>query len=242
MNMDDQFLHQLRCDPPAGFAHQLKRQLDRFAATRTAAPRLLAAMAIFGTAFVLVTPSSRHIRADYSVSGLPPRWSALEAGAANGVAAMPYAPAIVAPVPPTPRMQAATVVTTRKGLFSVLAWVLRPLLPMLQGDGQFDAKAAGAGGERIRNLATMIPEVFSLDTHSFDLDTRAKDNIWTQADDFDLKARQLIDAANALTRAATARDRQAAATAADAIEAACDACHDVYVHNETELTKGATER
>jgi cytochrome c556 len=60
MNMDDQFLHQLRRDPSAGFATRLKWQLDRPARSRPSGARLLLVFAIFGTAFALVAPPARR--------------------------------------------------------------------------------------------------------------------------------------------------------------------------------------
>jgi cytochrome c556 len=60
MNMDDQFLQRLRRDPPAGFAARLKWQLDRPAPTRPSRARLLLVLAIFGTAFALVSPPARR--------------------------------------------------------------------------------------------------------------------------------------------------------------------------------------
>jgi cytochrome c556 len=60
MNMDDQFLHHLRRDPPAGFANRLKWQLDRPAPIRPSRARLLLVFAIFGTAFALVAPPARR--------------------------------------------------------------------------------------------------------------------------------------------------------------------------------------
>lgn len=58
--MDDQFLHRLRRDPPAGFATRLKWQLDRPAPAPAPRARLLLVFAIFGTAFALVSPPARH--------------------------------------------------------------------------------------------------------------------------------------------------------------------------------------
>jgi cytochrome c556 len=60
MNMDDQFLHRLRREPPGGFATRLKWQLDRPAAARPSRVRLLLVFAIFGTAFALVSPPARR--------------------------------------------------------------------------------------------------------------------------------------------------------------------------------------
>jgi cytochrome c556 len=64
MNMDDQFLHRLRRDPPAGFATRLKWQLDQPAAARPSRVRLLLVFAIFGTAFALVSPPVRRVLGD----------------------------------------------------------------------------------------------------------------------------------------------------------------------------------
>jgi cytochrome c556 len=61
MKMDDQFLHRLRRDPPAGFATRLKWQLDRPPALRSPRSRILLVFAIFGTAFALVAPPSRRV-------------------------------------------------------------------------------------------------------------------------------------------------------------------------------------
>jgi cytochrome c556 len=71
--MDDQFLHQLRRDPPAGFAIRLKWQLDRPVPTRPSRARLLLVFAIFGTAFALVSPQARRTFGDlfHNVAGSP---------------------------------------------------------------------------------------------------------------------------------------------------------------------------
>lgn len=72
--MDDQFLHQLRRDPPAGFAIRLKWQLDRPVPTRTSRARLLLVFVIFGTAFALVSPQTRHTFGDlfHQLTSIPP--------------------------------------------------------------------------------------------------------------------------------------------------------------------------
>ena len=62
--MDDNFLHQLRREPPAGFAIRLKWQLDRPAPSRPSRARLLLVFAIFGTAFALVSPQARRAVGD----------------------------------------------------------------------------------------------------------------------------------------------------------------------------------
>jgi cytochrome c556 len=59
--MDDQFLHHLRREPPAAFAARLKWQLDRPVALRPRRTRyVLGLLAVFGTAFALMMPATRH--------------------------------------------------------------------------------------------------------------------------------------------------------------------------------------
>jgi cytochrome c556 len=65
MTMDDQFLHRLRRDPPAGFASRLKRQLDRPTPVRPSRTQLILALAIFGTAFALTATPVRQTLATW---------------------------------------------------------------------------------------------------------------------------------------------------------------------------------
>jgi cytochrome c556 len=58
--MNDQFLHRLRREPRAEFATRLKWQLDRPVQTRPRAGRWILGLAIFGTAFALVSPPARQ--------------------------------------------------------------------------------------------------------------------------------------------------------------------------------------
>ena len=87
--MDDQFLHQLRREPPAGFAIRLKWQLDRPAPTRPSRARLLLVFAIFGTAFALVSPQARRAFGDLfrNVAGSPQTMTP-----ESGGSAVPQAP------------------------------------------------------------------------------------------------------------------------------------------------------
>ena len=58
--MDDQFLHRLRRDPPAGFATRLKWQLDRPVPARRFNSWLILGLVICGTAFALISAPGRH--------------------------------------------------------------------------------------------------------------------------------------------------------------------------------------
>jgi cytochrome c556 len=106
--MDDEFLHRLRRDPPAGFAARLKRQLDRPVPVRPSRTHLIFGLAIFGTAFALTASPVRHTIAEWFSTrpGTPPRTAAsprndssATAGPAAGIPGSPPAPPSVRPAP-----------------------------------------------------------------------------------------------------------------------------------------------
>jgi cytochrome c556 len=57
--MNDQFLYQLRTDPPPHFAEQLKQRLDRGPKRTTRALGFGLALLLFGSAFAMVSPTVR---------------------------------------------------------------------------------------------------------------------------------------------------------------------------------------
>jgi cytochrome c556 len=279
--MNDQFLHQLRRQPPADFAIRLKWQLDRPVPMRRFKSRLILGLAIFGTAFALVSPPGRRALGDWFATtttpaqtaprerSLPPR-SASSAGmsakpmaspraaqphyrsavpefdapqstpapaapeeqaATNAAqpAAMPAAvPVVVAGVPQTPEMQAASAVSLRRGLFLNLGFVMQRLNSMLQRGAPVDMGVIRTGAIRLQTLSAMIPELFHKDTRAFESNTRALEGIWRNPQEFAAKADDLTQATDALAAAAAANDDDAALRAIGRIAAACTACHDVY--------------
>ncbi|MGC1456775.1 MAG: cytochrome c [Steroidobacteraceae bacterium] len=76
--MDDQFLHQLRREPPANFAIRLKSQLDRPVPVRRFRSRLILGLAIFGTAFALVSPPARRALGDWFATTSHPQLAPAE--------------------------------------------------------------------------------------------------------------------------------------------------------------------
>jgi cytochrome c556 len=94
--MDDQFLHHLRRDPPAGFAARLKRQLDQPVPVRPSRTHLIFGLAIFGTAFALTAPPVRHAIVE---------WLSTPTGTSPQATASPS-------VRPAPRRFAAAPITT----------------------------------------------------------------------------------------------------------------------------------
>jgi cytochrome c556 len=129
--------------------------------------------------------------------------------------------------PPSPQQEAEKALKIRQGLFEVQAFSFGPVGAMLKG-APFDAAAAQKAAARVIVTAGLIPEVFKVDTRKFQLQTKARENIWTQPTDFAKKASDLQSAAEQLESLAKAGDRAAALKAAAAVGEACKSCHDDF--------------
>jgi cytochrome c556 len=129
--------------------------------------------------------------------------------------------------PQSPQQRAEQAVKLRKALFDVQSYAFSPMGAMLRG-GPFNAAAAVTAGERIEMTSSMIPEVFKFDTHTFHVQTKARDGIWTNMADFQQKAQNLHDAAVNLVAAAKTGDKPMTMQAAVSVGKACGACHDEY--------------
>jgi cytochrome c556 len=127
----------------------------------------------------------------------------------------------------TPEQKAQAAVLTRQGLFKVQAFVFGPVGGMLRG-APFDAAVVQKAAARIQVTGGLIPELFTLDTHTFTLTTKAREGIWTNKSDFDSKANDLVKAATDLEAAAKTGDEGATKKAAGAVGKACGACHDQF--------------
>ncbi len=129
--------------------------------------------------------------------------------------------------PQTPEQQAEAAVKTRKAVFDVQAFSFGPVGAMLKG-APFDAEKAAKAAARIQVTASMIPEVFQMDTRKFMVMTKAREGIWTNKSDFDAKAKDLQNAAEQLEMTAKGGDKGATLKAAGAVGKACGSCHDQF--------------
>jgi len=128
--------------------------------------------------------------------------------------------------PPNPDK---TAIEARQAVFKLINSQNGPIGANLRGQGAMDAALVVRGGERIKMLAGMIPELFARDTRQFkDAPTRALDGIWASQADFKAKADGLASAADKLVTAAKTGDKAATATALQDMGKACGACHDAY--------------
>jgi cytochrome c556 len=95
-------------------------------------------------------------------------------------------------------------------------------------DAPFDASVVLKEAPRVEMTSSMIPEVFQLDTHTFDVKTKARPEIWTKMPDFQQKAKDLNAAATELDAVAKTGDRAATLKAVEKVGQACKSCHDDY--------------
>jgi len=293
--MDDDFLYNLRVDPPKSLAVRLKARLDR----GSNPPHKLGwglILLVCGSAFALTLPNVRHsierlfaVESDSQpeivrkpapmrdIASAPSRTpvsqpaptssdgasSSLRRGrslqplAADSTVTSPVprdqgttpqSAATAAPsLPPTaivaprvislttessdgqaPEELARQAVATRRGLFKVMDWAARPLLQTAHDRTPIDSDKAVASATRIQSLASLIAEVYAIDTRPFAVETQSLDEIWTDTRGFDLDIDELAKAAYALGSAARSHDSQAIVQAASRVDAACSACHAAY--------------
>lgn len=129
--------------------------------------------------------------------------------------------------PQSPEQRAQNAVKLRKAVFDVQAYSFMPVGAMLRG-APFNAEAAVTAAKRIEMTASLIPDVFKFDTRKFMVDTKARDDIWSNMSDFTQKASDLETAAKNLEAAAMTGDASATKRAGAAVGKACGACHDEF--------------
>lgn len=127
----------------------------------------------------------------------------------------------------SPEERAESAVEQRKAVFQVQLFSMRPVRGMLRGS-PFDAGVAQKTAQRLHMTAGLIPEVFALDTRAFKVQTKARENIWTEKAEFDARVKELLDAATSLETAAKAGNKDAALKAVGAVGKSCDDCHDKF--------------
>lgn len=129
--------------------------------------------------------------------------------------------------PTNPQQEAQQAVKLRKALFDVQSYSYSPMGASLRS-GTFDAAAAVLAGQRIEMTSQLIPELFKFNTTKFNVQTKAREGIWTNMADFTQKAQNLHQAAENLVAAGKSGDQDMIRQAAIAVGKACGSCHDDY--------------
>lgn len=129
--------------------------------------------------------------------------------------------------PPSPQQRAENAVKVRQGLFDVQNFAFQQSVAMLKG-APFNAQTAETTAKRIEMTTSMIPDVFKFDTRKYMVNTKARDDIWTNMSDFDQKAQAANMAAQNLEMAAMSGDAGMTKAAIGALGKACGNCHDQF--------------
>lgn len=130
--------------------------------------------------------------------------------------------------PQTPEQKAQTAVKVRQGLFEVQSFSFAPAAAMLKPGSHFDPMVAETAAKRIEMTSSLIPDVFKFDTRKFMVNTKAREDIWSNMSDFTQKAQALNMAAQNLAMVAMSGDRSQTVRAIGMVGKACGNCHDQF--------------
>src|SRR6185312_6756713 len=87
-----------------------------------------------------------------------------------------------------PSPQAAqNAVKVRKALFDVQNYAFAPVMAMLKRQAPFNAQEVVTAAKRDEMTSSMIPSVFQVDTRNSNIETKARDGIWSNMADFKTK-------------------------------------------------------
>jgi cytochrome c556 len=76
-------------------------------------------------------------------------------------------------------LSVAAACALRQGLLKLVGWSFAPVGNMLQNTARFDAAGVQKSALRIAQLAAILPDTFQTDTRTFQVKTRARENIWS---------------------------------------------------------------
>jgi cytochrome c556 len=123
---------------------------------------------------------------------------------------------------------AQNAVKVRKAVFDVQNFAFTPVMAMLKRQVPFNAEEVVTAAKRVEMTSSIIPDAFKVDTRNTNVDTKARDAIWTNMADFKTKAQNLQTAAQNLQQAAMSGDQGATLKAAGMVGKACGSCHDEF--------------
>jgi cytochrome c556 len=128
---------------------------------------------------------------------------------------------------PSAEEMAQTSIANRQAVFKLLGYSMGPLGNMAR-TGEFDEAQAVRSLERIITLAPMIRELFGNDTSSYSFDTRARNIIWSNQDEFSRLVDGLVEGATTALGMINADGASAVRPAVGQVGPACGACHDRF--------------
>lgn len=114
-------------------------------------------------------------------------------------------------------------VTKRKAVFKQMLRTLEPLGMAARGRQDYDEREFLAAARELRKLAEQPWSHFTPDSNY--PPTRAKAEVWSQADEFAQSRQRFLLAADRLVKAAETGGQEAVRPAVDEVEKSCQACH-----------------
>lgn len=114
----------------------------------------------------------------------------------------------------------------RKATQTLSAWQMRQMGAMVKGQQPFDAAAATRAANVIATLAPVFATAFPAGTDQGD--TRARPEIWSQADKFKVAMDRYIAEANKMAEAAKSGNEGNFKAQFGTLSKACDSCHDDF--------------
>lgn len=133
----------------------------------------------------------------------------------------------VATVAEAQQNRAAQQIKYRQAVYTVLGTQFGIMGGMAQGRTPWDAKAFATAADRAAFISTVAPDTFPAGSES-GAPTKAKAEIWQNADEFGRMMRDLQDKTRTLAAAAKSGDQGAAKAALGAAGETCKACHKKY--------------
>jgi cytochrome c556 len=117
----------------------------------------------------------------------------------------------------------------RQQLFKSIDESFKPVGEMLKRKMKYDSAVVVESATKTEAHAKKIADAFKVDTHKAEgVETKARENIWTNMADFKAKNDALVTALGGLAAAGKTGDEKAFRPAAVAVGKACSACHDNY--------------
>lgn len=123
--------------------------------------------------------------------------------------------------------RAAQQIKYRQAVYTVLGTQFGIMGAMARGNTPWDAKAFSTAADRAAFISTVAPDTFPAGSDA-GAPTKAKPEIWQNADEFGRLMRDLQEKTRALSAAAKGGDQGAAKAALAAAGQTCKACHDKY--------------
>ena len=116
----------------------------------------------------------------------------------------------------------------RQAMFQLVRSNMGPLGGMAKGALPFDESVMMTNAVRLEQLADMMTDYLKVDTRKFDVESDAKDEIWSNFSDVETKIAALKDASVGLQAAVKSGDESSYRKAIGSIGASCKSCHDDY--------------